>query len=109
VQQLIRGLRLHGGILLDSNDAKILATHLEQAGAFRQGDLLKHLLLVLQAVFPQQEKRIIGLQQLHRQLLSQTAESLIAQGFTGMQLGEEIRRQRIMLIENWLVENRNID
>ena len=71
---------------------------------FRQGIVFDKVILVLRAVFPQQGDRLDALQKVRQQLLTVSAEALMAQGLQGRQIGEEIQRQRIVMIDNWLAD-----
>lgn len=100
--QLIDGLKQNSYELLQVNEAEMLLMHLEKTGAFKQGGLFGQIVNVLQAVFPEREERLLGLQDLVEQLRGASAESLMQKGFTGVALGQEIRRQRITRIGQWL-------
>ena len=102
LQQLLAVVKQHGVDLLDGSNPEKLLVDLERSGAFKQGVLFNQVLLVLQAVFPEQLERINGLHQIRQQLKSVSSEDLMKKGFNGKQLGQEIQRQRRLLLEKWL-------
>ena len=99
--QLKKAISEHALVLLESKDAAELFSALEGSGVLKQGGLFKQVMLVLQSVFPEQQ-RINHLQQLAAQLSAVSAEQYIHQGFSGRQLGKQIQQQRNQIVTQWL-------